>query len=109
MDPGGTPQQEDALEILAVKHTLWLTAGGLIGAVLAFGLTLLALRNNPDAAKYIPAALGALLTFLGTILGHLQGAAVGRAAASKSRREADALRNQMRTHEKALPDAPTNV
>jgi hypothetical protein len=102
MDPAGNPQP-DALEVLAMKHTFRLTAGGLIGALAAFVFALLILRNSPDEAKLLPTVLGALFTFIGTILGHLQGSATGRAEASKARKEAEALRTLVRMYEQALP------
>jgi hypothetical protein len=107
---GGAPTATASvapLELLAAKHVFWLSGIGLGGALVAFGVTVWLLWDSADVDKLIPAALGALFTLIGTILGHMQGGASGRADASSARGEAAKLRAQVRAYERDLPPEAT--
>lgn len=97
----------DTPEVLALKHTLWMALAGLFAALIALVVTVLILKDSPSADKLIPAALGGILTLIGTLVGavagHSGGAAQGRAVAA----QADGLREQLRTYERELPTAVT--
>jgi hypothetical protein len=99
----------DTPEVLALKHTLWMALAGLLAALIALMVTVLILKDSPNADKLIPAALGGILTLIGTLVGavagHSGGAAQGRAVAA----QADGLREQLRTYERELPTQTADI
>jgi hypothetical protein len=82
---------------------------GLFAALIALVVTVLLLKDSPNADKLIPAALGGILTLIGTLVGavagHSGGAAQGRAVAA----QADGLREQLRTYERELPTETARI